>query len=111
MYNFDYSKDQNPVEFQVGDIVWLIRDKSAIHGAWPRAKVTDVLRGPDGKVRTVYVQTGDQVLKKKIADLALLVREPDATTTTTEEGLVIVPQFKPNPKLYKTDKAGASLLW
>jgi hypothetical protein len=111
LYNYDYSKEQNPVEFKKGDIVWLLRSKSPEHGSWPRAKVTDLIVGADGKVRTIYVQNGDKIEKTAIKDVALLLSEPETTTVTTDSGVVLIPQFPPRPELYKTDKAGISHLW
>ncbi len=110
-YIFDYSEDKNPVKFKVGNTVWLICKKSPEHGIWPRAKVSEVITGPDSKIRTIYVEHGGQILKQSIKDVALLLSEPDATTIMTESGVRVLPQFPPNPELYRHEKAGAKYIW
>lgn len=92
LYHFDRSQDDGKVtNLQVGDIVCLIGKKSAIHGGWPMAVVTDTITSPDGKVRTVFVKHGDDVEKKAIKDVLFILREPEATTLN-EGGVIVVPQ-------------------
>jgi hypothetical protein len=111
LYNFNYSKDSTTNEFKVGDIVWLLNEYSPSHGSYPLAKISDVKISPDGKIRTVHVSHEGKDLKKAIKDVALVISEPEATTITTESGLVVLPQFPVDNSLYKHGKAGAKHLW
>jgi hypothetical protein len=74
-------------------------------------KVADTSTGPDGKVRTIHVEHEGKDVKTAIKDVALVLSEPEATTITTEGGLVVLPQFKPDTNRYKMPKAGATHIW
>jgi hypothetical protein len=111
LYNYDYSEDKRLVDFKKGDTVWLLKEKSPVHGVWPMVKVADTSTGPDGKVRTIHVEHEGKDVKTAIKDVALVLSEPEATTITTEGGLVVLPQFKPDTNRYKMPKAGATHIW
>ena len=111
LYNFDYSKDSTITEFKKGDVVWLLNERSSTHGKWPLVKVSDVTTSPDGKVRTVHVQHEGKVLKKAIKDLALVTSEADATTTTGDSGLMVLPPYPIDPSIYGQNEAGAKHIW
>jgi hypothetical protein len=111
LYNYDYSKSTTDVNVQKGDIVWLIDEKSQAHGSWPLVKISEVETGRDGKVRTVHVMYKDQNHKKAIKDVALVLSEPEATTITTESGLVVLPTLPEDKTLYKSKPAGLKNLW
>jgi len=111
LYNFDYSKDTTEVEFQKGDVVWILNEKSPVHGTWPMGKISDVIVSRDGKIRTVHVSYDGKDLKKAIKDVALVISEPQATTITSESGLVLLPQHPVNNELYRHEKAGNQHIW
>jgi hypothetical protein len=111
LYNYDYSKDTTEIEFQKGDIVWILNEKSPIHGTWPMGVVSDVVISPDDKIRTIYVAYDGKVLKKAIKDVALVLSEPEATTLTSESGIVLLPPHSDDKGLYRHKPAGNKHIW
>ena len=60
-----------PLNLQVNDIV-LIVEPNMTRGQWPFGRVTQVIPGPDGIVRTARVKTKDNEYDRPVAKLCLL---------------------------------------
>ena len=56
---------------QSGDLV-LVADDNVPRNRWPLARVTDIFKGKDGKVRSVNVKTGNGILHRPITKLCIL---------------------------------------
>ena len=65
---------------KVGDVV-IIRDNHAFTQHWPMAKVIETHPGQDRLVCVVTIKTATSTLKRPVTKLALLLSEPEDTST------------------------------
>ena len=68
------------VNLSVGDVVLMVDPSNDVHlGLW-LYRVSEVLPGTDGRVRTVRVQVGDRIYTQPVARLIRLPAETDGSS-------------------------------
>lgn len=67
-------------EIKEGDLVLIAEDGKRCQ--WPRGRVQNVIRGPDGKIRQAILRTANAVLRRPVTKIALLdVGDSSAVST------------------------------
>ena len=70
---------------QVGDVV-LLSETGTPRGLWPLARITEVLPGPDGRVRTVRLKTtAGATFTRPVNKVALLEEVADPVSSSSEQ--------------------------